>query len=443
MSFPCAVFPEEVDYCVGSLRCFQVADIGSKSWFDQYEITLKLTQQAYIEASTKQEEVIKERIIIDSKLPTLVHEVFCISIWKGKVLPKLLQGKSLDASFVLYSVLYYEVNLVALLETILFHRNSCEALGECTLDLIDYSTKSVGFLIGIVNQERLQNTVAAENLHESVQEEIERLKRDIDFRIGLKCLTILNYLVDNLETLPLSAVNLLIKTHDTPCLLSEILHVKPWLRKRKGFEQFLNDRWEPVYGGEIFKVTKSEAQAWFCLFGLLFNKNVMADYEINEFRQREIGKCIGLLNEQLLDQLPALVQLKQHLCSFQMKAGSSGRNRVNLLLEELPEISNSIWNTANKYGWRKIIENHKQIFINISSQELSEMAKRLSTAYNTDLLEKYSSTEQSDLHTYCSTCKKTAEKKCSKCESVFYCSRDCQVKDWPQHKELCHQLKAL
>ncbi|XP_058461475.1 zinc finger MYND domain-containing protein 10 homolog [Malaya genurostris] len=443
MAAPCAVFPEEVDYFVGSLRSFQVADIGSKSWFDQYEIILKLTQQSYIEASMKQEEVIKERMIIESKLPVLVHEIFCITIWKSRILPHLLQGETLDVSFILYSVLYYEVNIVALLETTLFHYHSCESLGDSALDLIDYSTKMIGYLIGIANQERLHNTEDGEMLNESIQEEVKRLKRDIDFKIALKCLTILSYLVDNLETLPLSAINLLMKTHDTPCLLAEILHVKPWLRKRKGFEKFLNDRWEPVAGADVLNVTKSEAQVWFCLYGLLFNKNVMMEYEITDFRQKAIGKCIRLLNEHLLDQLPALVQLKEFLCSFQMKTGSNERKRANLLLEELPEISNNIWKTANSFGWNEIIRLHKQIFVNKSSQELSEIAKRLSTAYNTDLLEKISVIEKSDLKKYCLTCKKIADKRCSKCESVYYCSRDCQVKHWPHHKELCHQLKAL
>ncbi|MCX5925605.1 MAG: zinc finger MYND domain-containing protein [Candidatus Dependentiae bacterium] len=43
----------------------------------------------------------------------------------------------------------------------------------------------------------------------------------------------------------------------------------------------------------------------------------------------------------------------------------------------------------------------------------------------------------------CSKCLELEEspenkfKKCSKCESVYYCSRDCQVAHWPQHKQVC------
>lgn len=29
---------------------------------------------------------------------------------------------------------------------------------------------------------------------------------------------------------------------------------------------------------------------------------------------------------------------------------------------------------------------------------------------------------------------------CKKCKSVMYCSRECQIKDWPKHKEECENL---
>ena len=40
----------------------------------------------------------------------------------------------------------------------------------------------------------------------------------------------------------------------------------------------------------------------------------------------------------------------------------------------------------------------------------------------------------------CATCKKTAYKgmkKCSRCKTTYYCSRDCQGQDWKQHKLTC------
>ena len=30
--------------------------------------------------------------------------------------------------------------------------------------------------------------------------------------------------------------------------------------------------------------------------------------------------------------------------------------------------------------------------------------------------------------------------KCAQCKTVWYCSRSCQVKDWPEHKKVCKKI---
>ena len=43
----------------------------------------------------------------------------------------------------------------------------------------------------------------------------------------------------------------------------------------------------------------------------------------------------------------------------------------------------------------------------------------------------------------CHKCDKTGKRKkdklskCARCHAVTYCSRECQVEDWPRHKENC------
>ncbi|KAF2737373.1 hypothetical protein EJ04DRAFT_541889 [Polyplosphaeria fusca] len=43
----------------------------------------------------------------------------------------------------------------------------------------------------------------------------------------------------------------------------------------------------------------------------------------------------------------------------------------------------------------------------------------------------------------CAVCHKTANlKKCAKCQTTLYCSRDCQKADWKVHKKICSQNAA-
>lgn len=44
---------------------------------------------------------------------------------------------------------------------------------------------------------------------------------------------------------------------------------------------------------------------------------------------------------------------------------------------------------------------------------------------------------------WCFDYKQEDLKMCSRCKVVSYCSRECQVKDWPAHKKMCKQLASL
>jgi zinc finger MYND domain-containing protein 10 len=331
------VQPEEIDLFFQSIRKFQVADVGSKSWIEAHERMLKLNQQAVVEASGSREEVVKELLVIQDKLPVLVHEVYCILVWRTKVLPKLLLNEKITTTLLMYTVLYHESAVISLLETILYHESSCESLGDVVIDLIDYCVHGVTQLIGLCHSGYHQSKVDPKANPEPA-EELEGQKSEILFNVGMKCVTILSYLVDRISTLSVSAARRVTQTHDVPCLLSELLALRPWLRRIKNFEKFVDGKWTPVEGEDILKIVKVEAQTWFCLRSLMFHRETFECYEINSFRQRELGKCSGLLNEVILDQLPPLADLKQFLCSLQLSS-STPSGLTNLVLEVIPEVS--------------------------------------------------------------------------------------------------------
>lgn len=230
-------------------------------------------------------------------------------------------------------------------------------------------------------------------------------------------------MVDKLDKLSLSCTTRLIKVFDIPCLISEVLHLKPWLRKNNGFEKFIDEKWVGVQGDAVLKVTKTEAQTWFCFRQLLLNPSVMAGYEINEFRQKQLARCQGLLNDQILDQIPPLVDLKQFLCSLTVTGKGS---KQSLILEEIPEIRDRIMDEARKVGWKMIADDQSKIFLTSQNDEICEMAKKLNAAYNTDLLAEFDTKNGVDgivADHFCANCKKPALKKCSKCQVIYYCTR--------------------
>ncbi|XP_055377177.1 zinc finger MYND domain-containing protein 10 homolog [Condylostylus longicornis] len=440
------VFPEEAEYFIQSIREFHIEDIGSNKWIDNHEIIIKLSQQAALEANQYREESIKEYLIIHGKLKMLVHEAFLIMIWKTKILPKLLDiDPNPPASFLLYSILFHEASLISLLEVALYHQNGCESLGETALDLTDYCALGISQLIGLVSMGHHENSTEV-SIDESILTEMERQKRDLLYKIGLRCISILNYLADKLNVLPLSVGSRMIFVHDIPCLLSDVLHLRPWLRKtNKGFEKFSEEKWKLVDSDDLLKVEKLEAQSWFCLRQLLFNQNLMSSYEINDFRQRHLGKCQGLLNETIVDQLPPLAELKHHLATLQIsKNVTSNKNKLNLILEEIPQIQSKIYKKVEQAGgFTQIAAGQaEKIFLN-KRDEIFELAKRLNMAYNTELLAKIEDIQNKNKETLpaekgkCQNCKKKAEKKCANCLTAFYCSRECQVEHWSAHKSIC------
>lgn len=436
--------PEEFDLCVQHIRAFDVLAIGTDQWLDAHESLLKLNQQAILEASTCREELVKELLIVNDKIGVLVHESYCILVWRTKVLPRLLatEPQETNANFILYTILYHEAMAVSLLEMCLYHENGCAALNDCSMDLIDYCAHAVTQLIGLVHTKHFHEEMDAKALvKETTVQETERQQKDLQYKIGFRCLTILSFMADKIDTLPLSVIRRMVQTHDIPCLLSEILHCQPWHRNVNGIEKYIDDKWTAVSGVDMVEVTKIEAHTWFCLRQLLFNSNAMEMYEINEFRQREISKCQLFLGANVLDQLPPLVDLKHRLCTLGL---SDSKGKSHIILEELPKIRDSIVSKLKKGGGYDVAAKvHTERFFDLSQDKVIEWAQRLNNVYNLDLLEKVEGTpdRKPPNRNVCGQCGIDAIQKCSDCEQVYYCTRECQVKNWPRHKTICRKKK--
>lgn len=121
-------------------------------------------------------------------------------------------------------------------------------------------------------------------------------------------------------------------------------------------------------------------------------------------------------------------------------SGTSSVKKTNLIMEEIPVVKESlISETEEVGGFLCIAEFQEEIFLSKDKDKILNMAKRLNTAYNTDLLaemeakseeleenlnnNKDSTTLDKKEHHKCGNCFGEAEKKCSNCTKVYYCCR--------------------
>lgn len=96
-----------------------------------------------------------------------------------------------ENTFIAYTVLYHEAVAIALLELVLFHSGATETLGDSAADLTEYSYDAVCQLLV---------TAVPESEHkETASEELMRQKIGLIFDIGMRCLTIIRYLAENLN----------------------------------------------------------------------------------------------------------------------------------------------------------------------------------------------------------------------------------------------------
>ncbi|KAH8270572.1 hypothetical protein KR018_011805 [Drosophila ironensis] len=446
------VYPEELYMFVESIRPFQVRDVGSTKWLEVHEMVIKLSQQAALELAQKREEEVKEFLISRDKLRLLIHEAYCVTLWKTRVLPHLLEiDPNPQATFLIYTVLYHEAAVVALLDVCLYHPSGCETLQESVLDLVDYCAQAVAQVIGLVSMGYHENESKLD-VDEAVLTELERQKRDLIYKIGLRCISILNYLADNISLFHLSATRRMLVTHDIPWLMVDVLCFRPWQRKTsKGLQKFIEEKWTNVE--DVTKIVKPEAQAWFCVRQLLLNAQAMEQYTLNEARCKQLYKLLGLMHETLMDQLPPLIELKGFLSRLTLGAG--GAKSDPLLLEDIPQIQVELMKEVDRDGgFYQIAQTQDAVFLNKNREDIIALATRLSSAYGTEMLCELEGMEDQQLPAgdkkdsgaggdgegsdhHCAICNVKAKKKCANCKLVHYCSRECQLKDWPKHKDTC------
>jgi hypothetical protein len=92
----------------------------------------------------------------------------------------------------------------------------------------------------------------------------------------------------------------------------------------------------------------------------------------------------------------------------------------------------------NKLGCEKIFPPHKDLCPDgahciLSGQILEKLFSTIKVTFTPQSVEQQVTSQAQS----CYVCQKPAKNLCSKCKKIYYCSRDCQAKDWQKHKLIC------
>eukprot|EP01135_Chromosphaera_perkinsii_P008445 Nk52_evm13s1360 gene=Nk52_evmTU13s1360 len=463
--------PAEAENFIENLTVMEIEEIGGQRWMLQHEHTEQLNLQAQISAQGQHDEYVKELFISCGKLPVIVGSLLSIELWKKHVFPILCKIKfAKDGSVGPYMTIYNEVTLVSLLETILYHKEALTSLaeeGDCLLEIADYCHRKLTALVycrqqldeGAEEEEltmmrdpdkRFQGKGTEEitkMLETSPEQDLIRQKKALEFQLCMKCLTIVRYMTDHLDDLGVSVLNRVTKTHDMLIVLCTLLENPPWAEHRQGGVTAKYDagtgKWVEFKGSSRLQLSKTEVQAWLCVYSLVMNPNSRGKCNLSvSYRKERVLNLRKHFNEVFFDQIPMMSELQRLLEEMSMINDSTSAIYGNtahsslgeLCIEQMPELRTAIYEKY-KSKWKSVAEHQLKSYFKKTQQERMDEAKRLANMYAFDALENYLPDSPK-----CSVCGSEATKRCSRCQNEWYCRRECQVSHWPKHKSACDLL---
>jgi hypothetical protein len=167
-------------------------------------------------------------------------------------------------------------------------------------------------------------------------------------------------------------------------------------------------------------------------------------------RKEAVLRAKKYLHEELVDQIPVLADLRralEELAVFQAPPATSVP--APLVIEHVATIHEAIVKAATtpEGAWAALIERQKACMCPQGTPVLGAAAPTVASPVSPDpvmaeVAEALSSKATEDLvaRPTCPVCGRAATKRCSRCKSEWYDSKECQVRDWARHKQTCEQV---
>lgn len=374
--------PIDAEVAVRELKCFSVAEIGSPKWKNQREIIERLNMCSHSKAIQKEDDCVKALLVEHNALTIVLHELLVAEVFRQRLIPGLMNviAKSPTAAYLYCN---YESVLVNFLECICFYEEVILGFGDDILELIDYCWRQVSWMFSdsrihevsrVSTAERIKTETPLMNLQEQLyQQQITR---------GMSCLSILWFIIDHLNDLPMSAMNAILLKNDLPSGLCEVLLLQPWIRRSSTTQtKYVNHEFIEVAGDEVLRVCTPEAHTWFSLHHLLCDRDCRMRYTYTSYKKESILRIRRFLNEILLDQIPALESLQralEELSFLEPPSGTEEKFRATLIIEQVPRLMASIDSPST--NWEKEKERMNQLICD--KEETSLDALRLSRLFD-------------------------------------------------------------
>ena len=250
----------------------------------------------------------------------------------------------------------------------------------------------------------------------------------------IACFSIIRFISDHTESLPVPIIHQMMENNDIPCVLVPLLEYKPWLRtNHKGEnEKFEDGKWQVIAKHDEGKVTKVEVQIWLTIYNMFMSADSSRKYEITTFRKQNLMRLRKYMNEVLLDQLPMLTPMLRGLEEMNLMADTNVQSKNSFIVQTLPEIRTKLLAGKN---WGQIARTQMEKFFHKDAAGAKEDLDRIMNLYSSDVFEEFLEDPK------CEECGDPATQRCSKCKLAWYCSRDCQLRQWKKHKPICKMFQ--
>jgi hypothetical protein len=380
--------PFEVEHFIQDLQEFKPEDVGSSRWLTQHERVEKLNWTAHTQAKEGLDEYVVDQFNTLEKGPTMIYDLILTEVWKEQIWPLVKNKIAKFSSLRTYIPVYHEASVANLIEICLFHRTTCEEMGDALVDLVDWCVRKLRHLLATPNHELVPQVENAKDYSE--WEPIRYLDEqfiEVEFQVCMCVISILRFLTDHRVAMPLAVTTRLLETHDVLLLLVPLMEKAPWVRKkaRTGkIQKFEDHQWEDVDDEDTGRLPKLHTQVWLTIYNLVMDAECRARYELSSFRRENLLKLRRYINEVVVDQLPPLTNLHRTLEEMAISGQFTGANAANapiaspFVVELVAEARESLVRSYEG-RWQEVADFQlREVLVKETPEELKRLGQMIS-----------------------------------------------------------------